>query len=146
MPHEPQLFVSDVVSTQVPLQTDAPGESQLVPQTPALQTAVPPVTVGQALPHEPQLCASLWRLTQLVPQATSPLGQLSMHWPCEQTCPLGQAWPHEPQFEASVWRLTQVLPQIVSPATWQELLHLPPLHVADPPDGAVQVWPHAPQL
>jgi hypothetical protein len=63
---------------------------QLKPQTPALQAGVALAWVGQTLPQELQLLASVWRLTHVPLQLVVPMGQ---HLPLEQIWPSGQHTP-----------------------------------------------------
>jgi hypothetical protein len=86
----------------------------------------PPV---HALPHCPQLAASLARLAQLAPQGVVPLGQDVPHWLWEHSCPPEQAVAQSPQWLPSFVRSKHalVIPgQLVRPAMHT---HAPALHV-----------------
>lgn len=108
----------------------------------ALELSVQPSTIGQRLPHDPQLFMSVIRLTHVLLQQAWPVGQ---QWPLQHACPgmqqsLGpQAnWPRGhwqvpcwhllgrlhtlpqlPQLLLSVLRSTQLLPQQCSPGGQQ---------------------------
>jgi hypothetical protein len=74
---------------------------------PALQVCPLP----HAMPHAPQLVASVIRLLHVPEQSVWPLAQA--HWPALQVCPLPHAMPHVPQLAASVIRLLHVPEQSV---------------------------------
>ena len=67
-PQPPQLLASELVSTQVPLQSVVGGGQTLVVQNPLLQAS----PFGQARPQPPQLLGSLWVSTQPVLQLVRP--------------------------------------------------------------------------
>jgi hypothetical protein len=142
---DPQWLTSVLKSTHA-LPQAVKFASHVNPQTPAVQVAVPFVTVGHAWPQDAQLLGSLCRFTQLLPHCVSPPEQLDAHWPCEHIWPDWQACPQAPQLEADVWRLTQTPPQTPWPAVAHAVPQTPPWHVAEPPLGAGQTWPQAPQL
>jgi len=56
-----------------------------------------------ALPHDPQLKVSDWRLLQLPSQSVSPAEQVFVvHEPLVHTVPSAHVFPHPPQFEGSL--------------------------------------------
>ena len=63
-PHRPQLFLSDVRSTQVFPQGLRP-EVHVITQVPAAQRGA---VAGQRWPQVPQLASLVWRSTQVFPQ------------------------------------------------------------------------------
>lgn len=63
-PHRPQLFLSDVRSTQV-LPHGLRPEVQVITQAPSAQRGV---RAGQRLPHVPQLFVFVCKSTQTLPQ------------------------------------------------------------------------------
>jgi hypothetical protein len=105
----PQCVLLLVGSMHTPLQSTSPA-GQLIVHCPAVH-AVP---IGHTVPAEPpasptlqpavapQYPLSVWGLTQLPLQSTSPDPQLVEHTPRLQTWPLEHWWPHEPQFVLSV--------------------------------------------
>jgi hypothetical protein len=97
VPHAPQFFVSELVSTQMLLQ-----------QVPEQQSPPPLQRFPFAVQHLPPTQA--WVLLQAEPVLPH------LHTPLEQVSPVGaQAWLQLPQLPLSVWVLTQVLPQFVCP-------------------------------
>jgi len=97
----PQLAGLILVSTHA-VPHNANPCSQLAPQTPSLQTAVPWAGASQAVPHALQFCASLSKLTQAAPHDVKPSAHAIPHLPASHTAlPLagvGHAMPHSPQF------------------------------------------------
>jgi hypothetical protein len=71
--HEPQLEVSDVVSTHPPSQSLCP-EGHAETHLPLEQTS----PVGHAVPHEPQLLVSVLRSVQPLLQAVCPPPQMQL--------------------------------------------------------------------
>jgi len=110
-------------------QTAAP----VVPQTPLVQ----PWPLAQACPQAPQLFGSDVSLTQALPHATSPVGQL--HDPLTHDAPAAHACPQAPQLFGSDVSLTQALPQNTCP---DGQVHTP----ATQASPAAQAFPHVPQL
>jgi hypothetical protein len=96
MPHVPQLSGSDARSVHWP-----PQAAGVVPfvQAQALDTQTsPPV---HALPQLPQSWELVVGSTQAPLQSVSPVAQVAVHAPCEQTCDVPQATPHPPQLLGS---------------------------------------------
>ncbi len=96
------LFEHDLpVAQHVEPQTGRPS-AQPTRQLPAAHTC----PVGQAVPHAPQLAASLCVSAQVVPHAVSPVAHSRTHTPARHAC----IDPHEraqaPQLRASVCVLT----------------------------------------
>jgi hypothetical protein len=92
------------------------------------------------MPQLPQLSRSVFRSTQLAPQATCPgCVQPVLHAPAEHICPLVQATPQAPQLLPSLIKLRHTPEQSVSPC-WHT--HAPPVQSC--PDE--QVMPQPPQL
>jgi hypothetical protein len=85
---------------QTPPQLRSPGGQPPVPLPPRLSVAQPPPKQicpdGQTLPHDPQLLASVLRLTHVMPQSVWPVSQSGQHTPPWQQ-PLTQTLPHVPQ-------------------------------------------------
>jgi hypothetical protein len=128
LPQPPQLFLSLLKFTHLPLQTDKPA-LHLMPHMLLMQVAVPPPLVGpgQALPHCPQLARSFFESTQPAPHGMKP----ALHW-YEQSPPLqrGAALAgaehtsaHAPQFEVSV--LTSTHEPVHAVSMPQSVVHLP---------------------
>jgi len=84
---------------QLSPQTVVPSEHEQVPDTQDCSSL-------QDVPQEPQFAWSVCVLMQLLPQATSPLSQVSLQVPEEQTWL--QATPHLPQFAPSAERSAQL--------------------------------------
>ena len=74
LPHELQLFLSELRSTQTPLQLVWPDAQQI----PLWQVAPAPSCVTQLVPHEPQLAPSVWKFTH-APLHTEPQHEPAMH-------------------------------------------------------------------
>jgi hypothetical protein len=129
LPQAPQFWLSEVVSTQIPLQYVSPA-GQTDVQTPLLQL----VPVAHVLPHAPQFLLSETVLTQVPLQDVCPAGHVQT--PLEHVAVLEQIMPHVPQFKLSVKRLVHFLLQ----AVWlpgQLYWHCPLTHEEVPPVG----WP-----
>lgn len=62
--------------------------------------------IAHAMPHPPQLAASVGVLTQIEPHRVWPVGQV--HDPATQDAPLGQTVPQAAQFETLFSRSTQL--------------------------------------
>lgn len=129
---------------QAPSQACRP-EPHSTPHLPALQVAVPPDTLGQVLPHAPQLAGSLSRLRQTLPQRWYAVSQVTLQVPLTQAGAPCAVPPHIlahwPQLLGSVLGSTQAPPQFCV-ASGQFSLQLPPVHTS----SALQAWPQAPQL
>ena len=110
VPHQPQLFVSLLVSTQtLPQRTE--GRVHWKPHVPA-QTGI---AVGGALqdtPHFPQLEVSVDRFTH-EPLQLVWVPQSAVQIPALHTVPTPQTVPQLPQCLVSDWRSTQAFPQTV---------------------------------
>jgi hypothetical protein len=110
---------------------------------------------GQALPQAPQLSGSVWRLSQLLPQAVMPGEQLPAQAPPAHLLPEAQGIPQPaPQNCGSVWLLMQALPpltgvQVVGVAAWQLTPQAPAPHeaapLAAPETGEAQTLAQLPQ-
>jgi hypothetical protein len=124
--HDPQLFLSVVVSTQALPHLVYPLLHVKL-HVPVEQVAWPFVTPGHLLPHAWQFCGSFCSSTQVAPQRTWPEGQPDTHTagPPPSSPPSAaeaehtgvpasrlQATPQKPQFEL-VFSWTQVLPHSV---------------------------------
>ena len=114
MPQPPQLPGSELVSTQVPLQSSVGGGQGLLAQPPFTQAS----PAGQTLPQKPQLfgsdCVSVqvplqndWPGGQMPPSAKH--GPLLRHWqmPPKQVIPNWQTSPQKPQLFGSDCVLVQ---------------------------------------
>jgi hypothetical protein len=80
---------------------------------------VPPLqlrSVGQSVPHEPQLLSSSDKFTQASPQSAWPAGQTRMQLRPTHVRPEAHVVPQPPQLASSSSRLTQFEPHSVSPA------------------------------
>ena len=81
----------------------------------AMEVHTPPAQTCDgvhALPHVPQLFASLPVMAHEPPHNVEPVGhEPDEHPPAMQTWPIGQAFPHVPQFKESAVRLVHVVPQ-----------------------------------
>ena len=100
----PQLFVSMLVSVQVPLQAITVPPPQSCEQVPPLQVPWLPSGLVHGLPQPPQLLGSLSVSTQ-TPLLPLPSSQHMGDVPVEQTV------PHVPQFCESPSPSVQLLPQ-----------------------------------
>lgn len=112
-----------MVLTQTPPQAVSPAmQVRVLRQVPPMH-AWP---VEQALPHEPQLAASVLVSTQAAPQRVCPIGQSGgRHAPPLQLSPIAQALPQAPQFMASEEVSMQVAPHRCWPighiiSSWHE--------------------------
>jgi hypothetical protein len=132
LPHEPQLLLSTLVLTQIPLHRVWPAGQ---PHEPCKQ--VWPLV--QATPHAPQLASSDCRSTHALLQLVSPVPQDAAHAPLLQTgVEPEQLVPQEPQFCGSLVVSTHAPPHDVSPGAQTQL---PPLHASVEP----QDFPQPPQ-
>jgi hypothetical protein len=95
-----QFSLSEVKSTQAPLQAVSPAE-QVGVQCPCMHSS----RTGQVFPHDPQLARLLFRSTQRLLHTLSPVPQL--HFPSMHSMAPGQVVAHVPQLCMSDWRSTQ---------------------------------------
>jgi hypothetical protein len=102
----PQLFTSELVSTQVLLQTVSPETLQAH----LLLAQLAPV--AQAMPQPPQFFESMLVFVHTPLQDVWPVGQ-PWHLPLWQVMPLTHGKPQYPQLFGSVLRLTQLPLQLV---------------------------------
>lgn len=109
LPQPPQLFGSELGSTQALWQQTLPWLGQLVngvwPQMHAPERHISPCAVLQVVPQAPQLLGSNWVLVQLPLQVVTPtmlVLQMVPHVPVAQVAvssgPAGQTWPQLLQF------------------------------------------------
>ena len=91
LPHVPQFFASDEVSSHIPAQQPATRRLSII-----VQSAPPPDE------HPPQLLTSVFVSVHTPSHCVSPAEQLEPHLPAAQTWPVGHAVPHFPQFRLSV--------------------------------------------
>jgi hypothetical protein len=152
-PHEPQLFGSLAVSTQLPPTPPSPEAMQSV-EPPRQVTPHLPIEhtwpVGQTFPQVPQLFGSLAVSTQVallpVPHSMEPPRQVTPHLPVEQTWPVGQTFPQAPQLFGSLAVWTQ-LPAPASPVQSVELPRQVTPHLPVEQTWPVaQAFPQVPQL
>lgn len=139
-PHWPQLFSSEVTSTQAFWQSVWPG-----PQTTVHVPPMHEVPAAHALPHTPQFAESLSRRAQALPHGEKGAVQVMPHLLPLHTAPplggMGQAFPHAPQFPALDVVSTQAASQDMVPAG-QRSRHCPPAHALFAP----HLTPQPPQL
>jgi hypothetical protein len=113
-PHWPQLFASEVTSTQVFWQFVWPGPQTTVQTLPAQEVPAP-----QALPQAPQFAASVSKRTHALPQGEKGVVQVIPHLLALHTAPpfdgTGQALPQAPQLPALDVVSTQAASQDVVP-------------------------------
>jgi hypothetical protein len=102
LPHEPQLKLSLVTSTQTPLQT----VGALAGQLHTLEVHTPPS--AHALPQLPQFCGSVVMLEHPVGHVIVPDGHVQT--PLLHCAPALQAVPQLAQFAGSVWVSVQTEP------------------------------------
>ena len=74
------MFVSQPSTAMLPLQSANPG-AHVPAQAPATQATLTTLFVEQMFPHAPQLSTSVPSVTQTLPQATCPCGQVVMQTP-----------------------------------------------------------------
>jgi hypothetical protein len=74
LPHDPQLLLSDVVSTHPPLPHSVSPEAHAETHLPCEHRS----PVGQGLPHEPQFFPSALRLLHVLPQSVCPVPQTQL--------------------------------------------------------------------
>ena len=98
-PHVPQLYLSLLESTHVPLQNARPTGHKHIP----LKQLLPR---GQIFPHDPQLFKSKLVSVHVPLQRNIPT--IQEQFPLTQAVPSGQAFPHEPQFSRSTLVSIQV--------------------------------------
>jgi hypothetical protein len=157
VPHAPQFDASARLASQpfaaAPSQSANPGSHAIVQAIP-LHTPRAFVATGQAVPHAPQLAASLARSTShpfaaLWSQSAKPLShEDTAHDPAAQlsvACAATHAFAHAPQCIASsaseVSQPSTTLPLQSPYPTTQLFVHVPPEHAV-----RTQARPHAPQL
>lgn len=140
-PHPPQLRASVARSVHAlpPMPIPRPMKVHVVSpfghvQVPAAHS--PPA--AQALPHMPQLRASVCRFEQAPLQDVSPVTHAVEQVPAEQDSPRPHALPHAPQLAGLVSRSTQASPHAVVPAAHS---HDPAVQLAPVP----HVLSHEPQ-
>ncbi len=104
--------------THEPLQLVV-DDGQLLAHAPPVHTAV-----VHGFVQLPQCATSVWRSTQLVPQAVSPVPHV--HVPAVHVDPVEHAVPHAPQCAGSDCMSTHVPPQSVRPGSHA---HVPPVQV-----------------
>ena len=91
------------------------------------------------MPQSPQLLGSVVGSTHAVPHNLSPVAQVRVHEPAEQTFPPVHIVPQAPQLFGSLARSAHVPEQ----STFEPVHpHFPPAHVS----AAVHAVPHALQL
>jgi len=92
VPQVPQLWLSVVVTAQMP-------EQFVCPVTQETAQALPEQTcpLGHTVPQNPQLWLSLLRTVQIPEQFVCPVTQETAQALPEQTCPLGHTLPQFPQ-------------------------------------------------
>lgn len=160
LPHTPQLFGSlDNVASQpfeeLPSQLPSPAAHEVMPHTPFVQLAVPPVD-GHTLPHALQLFTLVFRFVSqpfdgTPSQLPKPVEQLGTHVPeLQVVVPLGlvQVEPQAPQLLVVFRDVSQPffgLPsQLANPAL-QTGAHVPPTQLVVPLPF-VHAMPQPPQL
>jgi hypothetical protein len=119
--------------------------SQVMPQAPPPQVALPFVGSGQPTPQLEQWLGSVWVSTHWPPQLVRPDAQVVPQAPDEHTSPALQAAPQPPQCLGFDERSTHWSPHFTKPGS-QEKPHWPAEQLGLPLAGAAQVLPHAPQL
>jgi len=128
--HAPQLFGSEAVVVQTPLQSVSP----------AAQTQAEPLQIlppEQAALQAPQWFWSLPRSTQLAPHWVRLPLHCVAHTPRSQTSPLAHVTPHAPQWAGSVSGSTQTPAHSISPV----------VHSVGPPSPASEpALPPAPPV
>jgi hypothetical protein len=118
-PHRPQLFLSDVKSTQV-LPHGLKPEVQVMTQAPSAQRGA---RGGQPLPQLPQLLVFVSRLTQTLPQLLYPAEHVQA--PFTHKPPAGQRLPQLPQLLTFVAGSIQTLLHSSWPAEGQPAMQVP---------------------
>ncbi len=100
-PQPPQLALSELVSTHVPVQK-LNGAVQIDEQEPPTHVVPAP----QVIPHTPQLLLFELVSTQTPLHGRCPVGQFIVHVPDMQLMPVGHLVPHAPQLLLSVCQST----------------------------------------
>ena len=117
----PQRDGSLWMSTHSPSPQSWKPSWQVMPQTPSTQVAMPPPTLAQRVPHDPQLFRSVYRSTQMSSQRKSSPWHLKPHSLLSQvgSAPPGavQTAPQPPQFSGSSSSFLQPSAQVVSPVS-----------------------------
>jgi hypothetical protein len=125
------------------------GASQVKPQLPCEQTAVPFAGAVHWAPQPPQFARSEDASTHALPHAVKPVAQPMPQPVASQVATpfagTGQTAPQAPQLSGSLLSLTHALPHLAKPAL-QVKPQADALHVAVPLPGGAQTVPHAPQL
>ena len=112
VPHAPQFAGSMRVSAHAavtPLPQSESGDAHESAHEPIEQR----LPAGHALPHIPQLAASVASDTQRPAHTVCPTGHERVHAPAAQTCPGPQTVPQAPQLLVSLWRSRHDVPHTV---------------------------------